>query len=78
MELIEGFGADGSYLLFVSVRKVEFAAGIRSRDLGTPLRALPVLLAIQQLSPRGLHPPWLEAACHYTGTEWRNGPPLLM
>ena len=54
MELIEGFGADGSYLLFVSVRKVEFAAGIRSRDLGTPLRVLPVLLAIQQLSPRDL------------------------
>ena len=66
MELIEGFGADGSYLLFVSVRKVESAAGIRSRDLGTPLRALPVLLAIQQLSPRGLHSPWLDAACHYT------------
>ena len=38
MELIEGFGSDGSYRLLVS----------------TPLRVLPVLLAIQQLSPRGL------------------------
>ena len=37
MELIEGFGADGSYLLPVKVRKVESAAGIRLRNLGTPL-----------------------------------------
>ena len=70
MELIEGFGADGSYLLFVSVRKVESAAGIRSRDLDTLVRALPVLLAIQQLSPKGLHPPWLEAVSVYGLALW--------
>ena len=66
MELIEGFGSDDSYHLFVKVRKVGSAASIRSQNLGTPLRVLPVLLAIQQLSLKGLHSPWLDAASHYT------------
>ena len=60
-ELIEGVGEDDNYRLFVKVRKVRSAASIRSRNLGTLVRALPVSLAIQPLSPKGLHPPWLEA-----------------
>ena len=48
------------------------AASIRSRDLGTLVRALPVLLAIQQLSPKGLHPPWLEAVSVYAFALWTS------
>ena len=54
----------------MKIRKVGSAASIRSRDLGTLVRALPVLLAIQQLSPKGLHPPWLEAVSVYALAIW--------
>ena len=73
-ELIEGVGEDDNYRLFVKVRKVRSAASIRSRDLGTRLRVLPVLLAVRQLSPAGLHSPWLDAVCQYTLS--RFGPQL--
>ena len=46
------------------------AASIRSRDLGTLVRALPVFLTIHQLSPKGLHPPWLEAVSVYALAIW--------
>ena len=78
-ELIEGVGEDDNYRLFVKVRKVRSAASIRSRDLGTRLRVPPVLLAVRQLSPAGLHSPWLDAVCQYTLSRFgpQRRPPFL-